>query len=143
MTGSEAEQIGTRIAIHLRRNEFAVCHQILSDLEGEQTEREAYEFDAEDEIPIAEVLGHELRYVNALEKAGYIYIDDLDGVDLVCLGDKSSSLYLPWFGLKGIQVVEEGRRRAEVVREERRRRQLKRLEELERVGESLLVERSE
>lgn len=143
MTGPEAEQIGTRIAIHLRRNEFAACYQILNWLYDEQMRRDFGEPDVHECIPIAEVLGDELRYVNRLEKAGYIYIEDLDGVDLTDLSDKSSPLYLAWFGKKGVQVVEEGQRRAEVIREQRRRRHVERLEKLEKVGEPLLVERSE
>jgi hypothetical protein len=137
MTGPEAERAGARIAIHLRRNEFAACHEILDHLKSEQTKRE-FNKAADDRIPIAEVLGGELRCINMLEAAGYIYIEDLDDVDLMEDLTQPGPLYLPWFGKKAAQLVEKGRERAAVIRERRRRAHANEMEEFEMVGEPLL-----
>lgn len=142
MTGPEAEQTAARISIHLRRNEFAACHEILGELENRQDpEEDCTEFTS---IPVAEVLGHELRYVNKLESAGYVYMEDLEGVDLQDLANKFSPMYLSWFGRKGVKLVEEGYRKAAEIHERRRRRRLKKLaKDTLKIGESLLVEGSE
>lgn len=139
MTGPEAEQVAARLSIHLRRNEFAACHEILNSLREQQMRHEFRESSPDDPIPVAEVLGHEMKYVNMLEKVGYVYIDDLDGVVLADLADKSSPLYLPWFGKKGASLLEAARERAEEIRKRRRRKQAERLEKLEKVGQPVHV----
>lgn len=75
MTGIEAEQLGRRLAIHLRRNDFKGCQEIIN---SEERQREILD---EKPTAIAEI-GINLRWVNMLEEMGCIYIKDLEGLDL-------------------------------------------------------------
>ena len=84
MTGRDAEVAAARLSLHLRKNQFEACHNILYGLEAEITSRCP--------VNIAE-LNLNLRWVNALEKLEYIKISDLDDVNweslrmsIVCLG---------------------------------------------------------
>lgn len=131
MTGPEAERIGRKISIHLRRNEFTVCHEILRSL-GEQ--HNLAQSDVDGPTPIAEVRQLELRYVNSLEKAGYIYLEDLDGVDLddlICPGP----LRISHFSAKAVAALKGARERAIADRDRKRKEQAR--TELEMVGEAL------
>lgn len=69
MTGIEADIIGRRIALHLRRNHWEGCHNIL-DYEEQKL------LSAEPVVAIAE-LKIPLRMVNLLESHEYIYLTDM------------------------------------------------------------------
>ena len=73
MTGQDSEEIGVRIALHLRKNHFSACHDIISTVEREMSEEEQ-------PVAIAE-MGMALQWVNILEGLGYMYVRDLDGID--------------------------------------------------------------
>ena len=138
MTGPEAERVGRRLGIHLRRNEFAACLEIVLSLRDKQMAREFKDAGPKDRIPIAELLGSELRYINKLEEAGYIYIEDLDDVDLMDL-TRPGPLHLSWFGKnKGVGLVERAREKAAAIREKRRKAQT--AKELKMAGDPLPVE---
>lgn len=109
MTGREAEAAGRRIAIHLRKGQFAACHNIIKELKQSCRDRKKDVPTAIAELPI------DLRWVNMLEEAGYIYIDDLDGVDL----DQLDIKYLSEVGKDQIG-------RAVTIERERRKRREKR-----------------
>ena len=79
MTGIEAEQLGRRIAIHLRRNDFEGCRNIINNKERQR--KELAESPAEQPTALAEI-GLDLRWVNMLEEMGCVYIRDLEGLDL-------------------------------------------------------------
>lgn len=74
MTGAQADDVGRRMSLHLRRNNFEACHGILSELEWD-AEQDSVGPAAIAELPI------ELRLANALEGAGYIYVDELKTLD--------------------------------------------------------------
>lgn len=74
MTSNEAEAVGRRIALHLRKNNFMACHDILVTEEQQLSSPEQITAIAELPIP--------LGCVNFLEGAGYIYLADLVGVDV-------------------------------------------------------------
>ena len=76
MTGPEADQLGARLALHLRKNEFVVCHHILDSKEEQCKVAEPYHAPAIAELDL------DLRYINMLEKAGFIYAADLDHIDI-------------------------------------------------------------
>ncbi len=93
MTGIEAEMIGRRLALHLRKNHFEGCHIIL-DYEEKKLLNGGGAPKA-----IAE-LNLPLRHVNFLEKAGYVYIDDMVGMDVFSL-EKD----LSYIGPKGAVLI--------------------------------------
>ena len=66
-----AERIGTRIAIHLTKGNFGACHKLLDHYEKEcdSGPPEVIEYIAE--LPM------DPRWINALDKVGYIYIHEL------------------------------------------------------------------
>ena len=133
MTGPEAERAGARIAIHLRRNEFGVCREIIRALE---TQHDLAQSDGvDDPTPIAEVRGLDLRYVNALEKAGYIYLEDLDGVDLEEL-IRSGPRRISHFGTKAVTALKRAREKAVADHDDKRKEHARR--EFGMVGEPLL-----
>lgn len=103
MTGKQADIVAGQLGLHLRRNNFEACRDILNNLEEEQLANRS-------RIPtaIAE-LSIELRYVNALEKAGYIYIDDLEGVSLHNLRSRG---LLPQIGAGTVSEITKVLRRA-------------------------------
>ena len=75
MTGQQAEELARRMELHLRYNNFEACRDILDEKEKALKERPSKRKAlAETEISI--------RWVNALEKARYIYVDQLQGKDL-------------------------------------------------------------
>lgn len=76
MTGPEADRLGARLALHLRKNEFQVCHHILDSKEVEMKAA------SHDRVTAIAELNLNLRYVNMLERAGFIYVTDLDHVDI-------------------------------------------------------------
>ncbi len=135
MTGAEAERFGRRIAIHLRRNEFEKCYDILRFMESQAEKRE----EDNGRIPLAEVFGQGIRHVNLLEAEGYSYADDLDGIDPESFSTPGNLNYIKWFGKQGVKEVEEALRRVRLLHKKRQRAQ----EELERrlcpVGEPLHV----
>lgn len=69
MTPKDAELVSRRLELHLRRNQFEVCREILAIAEKE--------IESTCPVNIAE-LDMDLRWVNALDKLGYIKISDLD-----------------------------------------------------------------
>ncbi|KKN70635.1 hypothetical protein LCGC14_0429080 [marine sediment metagenome] len=76
MTGFDAESTGRRLAIHLRKNNFAICHIILDTIEQELIARKKVApREAIAELPLP------LRLVNKLEDLGFLYIKDLADVN--------------------------------------------------------------
>lgn len=84
MTGIEAENIGRRLALHLRKNNFDACHDILNGTETVMKESKG-------SLAIAE-LPLELRTVNLLEKAGYLYVEDMRSVDFKRLVEEVTNM---------------------------------------------------
>ena len=97
MTGLQADQLGRKLGIHLRRNEFGVCREIIDAVEQEFRQRPRRP-DA-DGVAIAES-GLDLRLVNLLEKEGYLYVGQLQGVDLDGLRQRCSQL-----GSVGVRAI--------------------------------------
>ena len=97
MTGVEAEQLGRRIAIHLRRNDFASCRDIINNKEHQR--KVLAEGPTETPKALAEI-GISLRWVNAMEEMGCIYIKDLEGLDL-----KSFLFSIPNIAEKGVEEI--------------------------------------
>lgn len=73
MTGSEADEIGRRLSIHLRKNNFEACHGVLDSIEKERAKKYS------SRSTLAET-GLSLRWVNFLEASGYLYVDQLSGL---------------------------------------------------------------
>lgn len=69
MTPKDASILSRRLELHLRRNEFEACHNILNEIEAEI---ESTPPEGIAELPL------DLRWVNALETLNYIKISDLD-----------------------------------------------------------------
>ncbi len=78
MNSRDAKLLARRLSIHLCHNEFGLCHEILNSAEEEWEKTRG-----KDNTPtaIAE-LNIELRLVELLDREGYIYISDLDGIDI-------------------------------------------------------------
>ena len=93
MIGRDADMVAARLSIHLRRNEFEACHNILDDLET------AWKLDTKGIVYIAE-LSIGVRLVNFLEKVGYIKVSDLDDVNWESLRKE-----VPWLGPAGVAEV--------------------------------------
>ena len=97
MTGIEAERLGRRLAIHLRRNEFECCRDIINNKERQ---REILaETPTEQPTALAEI-GIDLRWVNMLEEMGCVYIKDLEGLDL-----KPFLYTIPSIGDKAVEEI--------------------------------------
>ncbi len=92
MTGHEADVIGRRLALHLRKNHFDGCHIILDYEEQKLSDDEPPKAIAELDLP--------LRIINFLEGAGYVYIDELRGISVFDL-EKSIS----YLGCAGATLV--------------------------------------
>ena len=75
MNGKDADVLARKMAIELRRNNFVACHDIL------KYAQEAQMTEPKPPVALAEI-GIDLRWLNKLEGGGYIYLSDLDGVDL-------------------------------------------------------------
>lgn len=75
MTGPEAERLGRRMALHLRKNQFTLCREILEFAEQEHGDS------LRDTLieNIAET-GLDLKLINRLESEGYLKIADLGDV---------------------------------------------------------------
>lgn len=114
MTGPEADRLGARLALHLRKGDFEVCRHILESAE-EATESQ------DGPTAIAE-LNLDLRYVNLLEKEGFIYVSDLDGVDIM-------NLLIGWLGEKG---------RYAILRALQKHQRAKVLERTQQLGEAMI-----
>ncbi len=69
MTGYEAEVIGRRLALHLRKNHFEGCRDILNYEERKLSETGPSTTIAELRIP--------LMLINILENNGYVYLSDM------------------------------------------------------------------
>ena len=79
MTGIEATTLARRLELHLRKNNFVVCGEILDEAENEynqQCEDRFREVTAIAELKIS------LTTIAHLEKKGYVYIRQLDGIDV-------------------------------------------------------------
>lgn len=70
MMGRDADRIGRRLALHLRKNHFEGCHNILDQLEKDL-------LDVKPLTAVAE-LRISLRLINLLESNGYIYLKDME-----------------------------------------------------------------
>lgn len=92
MTGPEAERLGRKIALHLRKQEFGACHEILDFAEqehGDGFHDAMIENIAETNLP--------LRLINKLEEAKYAKIADFRDVtdkELLAI-DLVGKKYLP------------------------------------------------
>ena len=75
MNGPDADRAGGEISVHLRKNLFSICRDILDQLEAKQREGIGVP------VYLAET-GMDLRVITILEKAGYVQISDMDGVDV-------------------------------------------------------------
>lgn len=75
MTGQQAGELARRMELHLRYDNFDACRDILDEKEKMLAERPSKR-KALAETDIA------LRWVAMLERAGYIYVDQLEGKDL-------------------------------------------------------------
>lgn len=73
MIGSEADEIGRRLSIHLRKNNFEACHDVLDTVKKEK----ATKYNGRVALAETEL---SLRWVNFLEKSGYLYVDQLQGL---------------------------------------------------------------
>lgn len=117
----EVEIALRRMLIHLQRKEkggFEACRDIIDGLEKESKVKEV---DRESLNCIAS-LGLDMREINLLEAGGFIYVSDLDGVDLF-------ELRLPNMGKlerMRVRVVIEGAR--ERLKEEKRRSAAEKIE---------------
>jgi len=122
MTGEQADAVAGQLGLHLRKNNFEACRNILSNLEEEQLADVG-------RVPtaIAE-LSIELRYVNALEKAGYIHIDDLEGVSLHKLRSRG---LLPQIGVGTIDEINRVLQRARELRKQQAEQRSQHLHHLE------------
>lgn len=74
MTGHEADVIGRRLALHLRKNHFEGCHHILDYEEKKLSDVGPPTAVAELRIP--------LRLINVLEAHGYVYVVDMSHTDV-------------------------------------------------------------
>ena len=88
-------------------------------------------------IPLAEVFGQDIRYVNMLEAEGYIYADDLEGIDPKSFNTPRGLNHIKWFGKHGVTAVEEALRRVKLIHKKRQIAQEKLERRLCPVGESL------
>lgn len=72
---AEIIRLSRRIVLHLLRDQYNACHDILRAFE-KQTEVPEGEPVAIAELPL------DLRYINMLESVGYVYIEDFEGIDI-------------------------------------------------------------
>ncbi len=100
----EIELALSRMLVHLHKDEFDACHDILDGLEAES---EVKEVDRHSLNCIAS-LDLDMKEINLLEAGGFIYVSDMDEVDL-------ESLRLPNMGRierrRISAVIEEARKR--------------------------------
>ena len=70
----DAENLSRRLQIHLQRNNFTLCHHIINKAEAEQDNDDGII------IALAEIEELDQNLISILDKAGYIYLEDLVGV---------------------------------------------------------------
>ena len=96
-----AERRRRRVAIHLKRGNFEACHNIIDDAQAKnQQESDNGECTTLVDLPAGCSYHTWLRTVSQLEKAGYIYISDLNGVDIM-------ALRLPQLGLRSLITIKQ------------------------------------
>lgn len=82
MISEDAKILSRRMELHLMNNRFEACEDILKDAKTE------YERGSQEITAIAE-LNISLKVINQLEKKGYIYIKDLDGIEVERLHEET------------------------------------------------------
>lgn len=78
MTGPEAEVLCRRLGIHLRKNNFEACRDILDQEEKDM----ALDVRGLNRPEALAELDLDLRTVNLLERAGYLYLEDMRGISV-------------------------------------------------------------
>ena len=82
-TGIESEILEKRIELHLRKNNFGACREIVDTVEKEYFDEVQQDKSGGREITtLAELRGITLQVVNSLEERGYLYLQDLEGIDV-------------------------------------------------------------
>lgn len=76
---AEVELALSRMLVHLQRDEFEPCHDILDGLEAEWKVRGRVDGEA---LNCIASLNLGMREINLLEDAGFLYVTDMDGIDL-------------------------------------------------------------
>ncbi len=76
MIKQDADIAGGRISIHLQKGNFEACEVIISNLRR----REESGVEVEGRLAIAQ-LNIAYRLLNTLEDMGYIYVDELEGIE--------------------------------------------------------------
>ena len=122
MTGVEATTLARRLELHLRKNNFVVCGEILDEAENEYNQQ--CEDGVKEVTAIAE-LKIKLSTIAHLEKKGYVYIRQLDGIDVKKLWKSIKHLgreqaYLLW------KAVEKAKAQNQCIKQ---KRELSRLEQ--------------
>ena len=106
MTGKQAEKLARKLEIHLRRNQFSICQQIISHLEETYTGEEGVN---NGRTAIAEVV-KDPRLANLIEKVGVIYVDQVtkktvkDLEELKMLGAKGMEAFRSAMHTAGVKV---------------------------------------
>ncbi len=116
MTASDVMILSERLGLHLRKNHFSACREIIDSAETEYLETVLQDERGGREITtIAELKNVPLGTVTLLERKGYMYLENLDGVDLKNL--HKSILHLGEKQANGLSIaVEEARKHNELVR---------------------------
>ncbi len=90
MTGIEADQLGRRLSIHLRKNNFEACRDVLDEVEKERAKKRARPLaflgcSQRSRLALAETR-LDMRWVNLLEEQNIMYVDQLRGknIDKLC-----------------------------------------------------------
>ena len=114
MTGIEATTLARRLELHLRKNNFVVCGEILDEAENEYNQQCA---EGIKEVTAIAELKISLDTITHLEKKGYVYIRQLDGIDVKRLHKKIMHLgreraYLLW------KAVEKAKTQNQRIRQE-------------------------
>lgn len=78
MTANDASILSRRLEIHLMKNNFEVCRNLLEEAEKKGKEGEGVI------VNIAE-LDVSLRVINILEKAGYSLLQEIEDIDVETL----------------------------------------------------------
>lgn len=111
MTGIEAKILARRLELHLRKNNFVVCQNILEGAENK------YDLRGTGEITTIAELRISLRTVTLLEKKGYLYLKQFDEVDILGLYKEINHLGEEDCRLLG-GAVERARRHNTAIRQE-------------------------
>jgi hypothetical protein len=110
MNGVDIAKVLRRLKVHLGRHQYEACHSILEDLEADFNKDRRLSKEHRDELECIASLPIEQRLINILEREGYIYVNELDGVDILNLSIKQ-------LGTKGkraiYNAVKEARRQLE------------------------------